>query len=95
MGDEDMARLKVVIEDTEVRRGNGTPGDPTRRVTVYYGTDGAVLAERDEWLEERRAEGALISGDALASLLGRTWSPWTPNLAATYIVHQNGSVSAL
>lgn len=41
-----MARLIQVIETSEVR-GAGIPGNPMRRVTQYFATDGTLLAEVD------------------------------------------------
>ena len=52
----------IVCEYTE---GDGTPENPSRRVTDFRGMDGAFLARRDEWLERRLAEIAPIETASL------------------------------
>lgn len=45
-----MPRLVLVIE-SEVPRGKGTPRDPSRSVTQYHTPAGQLLAEVDPWSE--------------------------------------------
>ncbi len=46
-----MAKLVSVIE-TSAKRGDGTFGNPYRRVQQWWSTDGPLLAERDPWLDD-------------------------------------------
>lgn len=47
-----MAKLMQVIHIL-TRRGTGVENDPSRRVEQYWSVDGVLLAEHDEWFEER------------------------------------------
>lgn len=47
------AKLIKVIVTELTKRGEGVEGDPVRIVTEYWSTEGELLAERDEWMEER------------------------------------------
>lgn len=50
-----MAKLVTLIETSE-RRGRGVDSDPVRIVAQWFTVKGALVAERDPWLEseERR-----------------------------------------
>jgi hypothetical protein len=50
-------RERTVIEAAFLR-GAGVEGDPVRRVIAYFEPDGTLLAERDEWAEQRPPEDA-------------------------------------
>jgi hypothetical protein len=43
--------IQVIV--TEVHRGDGVPGNPSRLITQYWTLDGELLAERDLWVEEQ------------------------------------------
>lgn len=49
------ARLVELLEVTVVE-GNGTVGNPKRRVTYYHRPDGTCVARRDQWEEEERGK---------------------------------------
>lgn len=51
-------RMIKVIE-LEVRVGAGTQDDPARVVTQFWSEDGAFLAERDTWNEDKEARSAV------------------------------------
>ena len=40
---------------TGLTEGDGTTGNPYRKITTYRGVDGAFLARRDTWLENQEA----------------------------------------
>lgn len=63
------ARLIQVIETTLTTRGEGVDGDPIRRVTQYWSTDGRLLAEVDTWSHEIIANRMVeISNDGIEGM---------------------------
>lgn len=49
------ARVIQVIETDLREMGEGTPGDPHRRIIQYYSLDGELLAEHDTWADEKES----------------------------------------
>ncbi len=45
----DAARVIEVIQTTLTRRGDGKEDSPVRIITQFWGKDGTLLAERDDW----------------------------------------------
>ncbi len=52
------ARVIQVIESDLQVKGAGKPDDPVRRPTQYFGLDGDLLAERDEWRDHQQRDAA-------------------------------------
>ena len=49
------ARVIQVIESNLDMKGDGTDGNPYRRIQQYFSLDGRLLFERDRWKESNDA----------------------------------------
>jgi hypothetical protein len=45
-----------VVHTRLLRRGEGVPGDPIRIIDQYWGLDGELLAEVDNWMPHKKEQ---------------------------------------